>query len=69
MIKSIFEGEPSQLEGQQKEQVVPLKEGIDNVNELPTLAKSFFEAEGLNTNSFDIRYYEKEKVKNSQIPK
>jgi hypothetical protein len=26
-----------------------------------TLAKSFFVPEGLNTNSFDIRYYEKVK--------
>ena len=28
-----------------------------------TLARSIFEAEALNTNSFDIRYFEKEKQK------
>ena len=30
---------------------------------MKTLAKSFYEAEGLNTNSFDIRYFQKEKSK------
>lgn len=42
----------------------------ENLADVNTLAKSYFVPEGLNTNSFDIRYYEKEKVKaelNSQV--
>lgn len=36
---------------------------VQNLFDGNTLAKSFFVPEGLNTNSFDIRYYEKEKAK------
>ena len=38
----------------------------DNLIDTNTLAKSIFQAQALNTNSFDIRYYEKEKEKNQQ---
>ena len=34
-----------------------------------SLAKSIFQAEALNTNSFDIRYFEKEKQKTQDIPR
>lgn len=33
-----------------------------------SLARSIFEAEALNTNSFDIRYFEKEKEKTKDMP-
>lgn len=36
---------------------------VENMVDMKTLAKSFYVPEGLNTNSFDIRYFQKEKAK------
>lgn len=69
LIKSIFEEAPKMNEKERQEKVVKevskysqfgketIKEIPDNLHDMNSLAKSFYVAEGLNTNSFDIRYY------------
>lgn len=69
LIKSIFEEAPKMNEKEKTEKASKelskvshfgresSREIPENLNEINTLAKSFFVAEGLNTNSFDIRYY------------
>jgi hypothetical protein len=78
LIRSIFEEKPQALQATVRPEEA--KEGGESGSELRgltigeqlydphTLARSVFEAEALNTNSFDIRYFEKEKAKEEGLP-
>ena len=56
LVQSLFQPEPVVLEGQLRCDQEPIPE---NLHLLKTLARSYFQPEAMNTNAFDIRFYEK----------